>query len=48
VGIDINELNIGEKKSKGAVVFKTWDFGGQVIILVTYFTIFRSHGKRPK
>ena len=29
VGIDINELNIGEKKSKGAVVFKTWDFGGQ-------------------
>jgi hypothetical protein len=30
VGIDINELNIGEKKSKGAVVFKTWDFGGQV------------------
>ena len=30
MGIDINELNIGEKKSKGAVVFKTWDFSGQV------------------
>ncbi|CAG2250388.1 unnamed protein product [Mytilus edulis] len=29
VGIDINELTIGEKRSKGIVVFKTWDFGGQ-------------------
>ncbi|RUS69413.1 hypothetical protein EGW08_022828, partial [Elysia chlorotica] len=28
VGIDINELLL-EKRSKGPVVFRTWDFGGQ-------------------
>ncbi|KAH9518581.1 hypothetical protein Btru_005705, partial [Bulinus truncatus] len=28
VGIDINELII-EKRSKGPVIFRTWDFGGQ-------------------
>ncbi|CAG5136337.1 unnamed protein product, partial [Candidula unifasciata] len=28
VGIDINELVL-EKRSKGPVVFRTWDFGGQ-------------------
>lgn len=29
VGIDINEL-ILERRTKGSVVFRTWDFGGQV------------------
>lgn len=29
VGIDINEL-IFDCGSKGSVVFRTWDFGGQV------------------
>ncbi|XP_061197490.1 leucine-rich repeat serine/threonine-protein kinase 1-like [Saccostrea echinata] len=29
VGIDINEIVIGEKWSKGPVTFRTWDFGGQ-------------------
>ncbi|GFN83148.1 leucine-rich repeat serine/threonine-protein kinase, partial [Plakobranchus ocellatus] len=28
VGIDINELEL-EKRTKGPVVFRTWDFGGQ-------------------
>lgn len=30
VGIDINEIVIGEKWANGPVTFRTWDFGGQV------------------
>ncbi|KAK3091447.1 hypothetical protein FSP39_019911 [Pinctada imbricata] len=29
VGIDINEIVIGEKRPMGPVTFRTWDFGGQ-------------------
>lgn len=34
VGIDINEIVIGERWANGPVTFRTWDFGGQVRWLV--------------